>query len=593
MKKSSDFSKFHCNENAAKKIFFDSENSEPWFDTPSPKSGVKVGSVLQERLYQALKYEVYLFPLKEDNWEFFLKYGNLDIVIIESVIEDYSGHWDMSFIEESNDIDKLIELSKSLGIPTVFWMTKGIEYCDFFKEKIDKFDFVFCADEKAVEYFYEINVHAEYLGPSAQEKIYNPVKKNREKKVIDVLVENWVDLDKSENFRELVHSIDFCNLFICESQYIIFKKRFLSNLGDISGESVGKMSYSQRVSRLKDSKIKLVSASSHLTEINLIWECLEAVASGCLVVVYGEFSVSSYNKLFITCDSFDDVTFEIKKLLDDDFLRQKLSVISMRNFFYGHTYSHRLKKIFERSGVDFKWEEFPKVSFIVPTIRPELLSSIYRTFDKQAYPNKELVVVFNSNQSLKDLVGADVEKDPRVKVSKIPSDYFTGGALNLAIKISDGEYVIKQDDDDFYFENYALDMMMWAKISNADFFGKNSAPLVFEGDETLYCKRRQELPGFLTREDLQGGVWISGNSLSGKKSFFEKVVKFSNEGYGAVDSIFYLSLPINDEVRAFLCDPFNMAALRMNDTSKHTWRADADQLKKNRVALPSVEEYRV
>ena len=99
-------------------------------------------------------------------------------------------------------------------------------------------------------------------------------------------------------------------------------------------------------------------------------------------------------------------------------------------------------------------EMIPLIScFCVTRNKPELLTRAIRCFEAQKYPNKELVVVYESDDpgTRQVLQGARNVNVRQVEIAATPK--LTLGELrNIAVKNASGEYVCQWDDDDWYHE---------------------------------------------------------------------------------------------------------------------------------------------
>ncbi|HML96625.1 MAG TPA: glycosyltransferase family A protein [Thermodesulfobacteriota bacterium] len=95
--------------------------------------------------------------------------------------------------------------------------------------------------------------------------------------------------------------------------------------------------------------------------------------------------------------------------------------------------------------------EEPLVSCLCVTLgRPRLLERAIRCFRGQAYPRKELVVIYESfDQPTKDVL--DGIDDPDIVRIEAPDDpgVTLGSLRNMAVSKCSGEYFCQWDDDDY------------------------------------------------------------------------------------------------------------------------------------------------
>jgi glycosyltransferase involved in cell wall biosynthesis len=213
-----------------------------------------------------------------------------------------------------------------------------------------------------------------------------------------------------------------------------------------------------------------------------------------------------------------------------------------------------------------------------------------KTFDQIAYPQKELVLVYNGNDvpAWSDLGLPGPRSD--IVVSHVPGELFAGAALNMGHLQSSGDYCFRIDDDDHYAPNYVTDMILQARSIDAGLFGKPSAPLIFEGEKEVHLKKEATPLAIVSLQQLRSGrSWIGGNSISGLNRFFDSH-RYSERSYGAADTDLILNLPDETDVVVALMDGFNMAAERRADLASHTWKNSPDKLKVNRYVLQDFSE---
>jgi glycosyltransferase involved in cell wall biosynthesis len=89
----------------------------------------------------------------------------------------------------------------------------------------------------------------------------------------------------------------------------------------------------------------------------------------------------------------------------------------------------------------------PLVSCIMPTSgRPEWVSQAIRYFQRQDYPNLELVIV----DAAADGSAATIPDDPRIRHHRIPPRRSIGAMRNVACELAHGDIIVQWDDDDWY-----------------------------------------------------------------------------------------------------------------------------------------------
>lgn len=129
--------------------------------------------------------------------------------------------------------------------------------------------------------------------------------------------------------------------------------------------------------------------------------------------------------------------------------------------------------------------------------RPEFVERAQANFEKQTYPNKELVFVTENVGTLDHVIGCS--KNYLHAAEHIP----VGTQRNACLELCRGEYVAVWDDDDFFAPDrleYSLDRML--AFDKRAFVFYRETLLLADGTVALSVKRLWENSFFTRREDL-------------------------------------------------------------------------------------------
>jgi hypothetical protein len=572
----------------------------PFWKPLKKKSNASVGMacVVENKLYQGLRFEGDVMLLTPGNWQHVLKYGKPDFLLMESIWNTATGHWYMGQTHNKQarqELLKIIALARKYSIPTVFWLTRSHNYHDHYKDFALHFDHVFCADCQEVELMKTEGIEAELLLPCIQPAIHNPFRhfENCDDHDLGILYDGWADLDRMTDDLNVLKAIKPYGLKIIESRYKILRRR-KELLPDYLDCLLGCVTEQGRILALKYAKAYVTLKQTLSTSTTQQWMTLEAVASRLPAVHLGELRDDDVRKdLVIECRQEIEFMAEFVRFQKDDIYRERVAHLGWRKVFQTHTFAHRVQKICRKIGVDHDWEEYPKASLITPTIRRKRLPDCITTFEKQTYPNKELVLVYNGSEPPSyEETGIDPAKRD-VKITHVPGDMFAGACLNQGHMLAEGEYFFRVDDDDYYGPNYVLDMVLLARSIDADLFGKPPVAILFQGDPLVYV-RGGSPPLIIVNGELfaKGKVWMGGNSFSGSRTFFEKK-KYSELSYGAADSSLIFNLMTEDDNQYTLAfmDHLNLVIERRKDQNSHTWKIDNKQIKKKLVKTATLKDF--
>jgi len=109
----------------------------------------------------------------------------------------------------------------------------------------------------------------------------------------------------------------------------------------------------------------------------------------------------------------------------------------------------------------------PLVSVVCVTNRPHQCSNVLSWFDQQTWEDKELLIVANCEEYPHDLVRGE----RRTSIT-IPSDRSLGECLNEGFARSNGEVIVRFDDDDWYAPALLTSAVETFKTVRADVIGK-------------------------------------------------------------------------------------------------------------------------
>ncbi len=552
-------------------------------------STLRMACMVEERLYQGLRFEGEVMLLMPSNWKQVIEYGKPDFIIMESVLISSCGHWHMGIRKgspEQEEILQILECAAKQSIPTVYWMTKGHEYHGLYKNICRLFDFVFCADPRELEKMQADGIDADLLLPCIQPAIYNPFRlyEHYDTFALNVLFDGWADLDRFQDQLKILKEIQKHGLSIIESRYRIFQNR-KRNFPEYFDSILGCTTRQGRISALKYARSYITFEQTLSTQTEQQWMTLEAAACRLPAVHNGALKDEDVRKnIVIECSDPFESLLELIRFEKDGLYQERVAHKGWRVVHQSHTFSKRVKHICEKIGIQGSFNEFPKVSVITPTYRRENLKRCLDTFERQSYQNRELVIVFNGN-TLPSLREAGVEPPgENVKIINVPGDLFAGACINQGHLQATGDYCFRMDDDDHYGANYISDMVLSARAVDAELFGKPPSPLIFEDDNTVYL-RKNRMPFCIVPYNLlmQKDIWIGGNSIAGHHQFFNKI-QYDNLSFEAADSSLMYQLPLIGNGFFAMADGLNLVAERRKDQATHTWKIDESKLKNNDIA---------
>lgn len=151
----------------------------------------------------------------------------------------------------------------------------------------------------------------------------------------------------------------------------------------------------------------------------------------------------------------------------------------------------------------------PLVSCIMPTAnRRRFIPIAIQYFLHQDYPNKELIILDNGEDSVKDIL----PKDEQISYFYLASKEPLGIKRNKAIEHTKGELIMHWDDDDWYASDWMTHQVHALLDSGADLAGINQVQF-YSPTQNKY---------WMTKNMNSRKPWLTGASLIYRKSFWEK-----------------------------------------------------------------------
>jgi O-antigen biosynthesis protein len=182
-------------------------------------------------------------------------------------------------------------------------------------------------------------------------------------------------------------------------------------------------------------------------------------------------------------------------------------------------------------------DRIPLVSCVMPTKgRPEWMVQAIGYFERQDYPNRELVIVDASPASLAHLI----PDDPRIRYRHAPSHRTIGDMRNLACELAAGEIVIHWDDDDWYAAKRISAQVQPILAGLADVTALNGTTF-FELDSWTFWHCTTDLHRRLFVHDVHGGT------LAFRRSLFTDTCRYPN--ISLAEDAYFLHLAVQQGAR--------------------------------------------
>jgi glycosyltransferase involved in cell wall biosynthesis len=180
-----------------------------------------------------------------------------------------------------------------------------------------------------------------------------------------------------------------------------------------------------------------------------------------------------------------------------------------------------------------KIKKYPTVSVLLSTLRPDDLSNLLDQLLAQTLATFDLVLGLHTielSASHKRQIAALNRRKVKVTVQKFSEDQTLGTILSTLASQSQGDYIAKMDDDDYYGPEHLRDLLDAALDTGADVVGRAMNYVYLE---PLQLTVRRFAPHGTQAVELWSD-WVCGGTILAKRDVAEAAGWF---GYGntAVD----------------------------------------------------------
>lgn len=558
--------------------------------TKATQDTVKGLCITGERLYYGLKDEIDYVPLTETGFLAQLN-DEADFLLLESCPEAAWGDWHYAYCGQiTENLKQLIQKAKELSIPVVFWLTVDFDYRDQYEQICEWVDLVAYADPRYKNWLEaKQNIRFFEMLPAVQSRLFNPLRFISQElpepdQKPSFLFQGAV---KAENANELQTQIlkSAANWIGFERNQVPTRNQ-LRKQNNISSNfaSKGKVSYRMLPEILKRAHGIYIADSADITHTELVWQVLENIACRCYTYTQNDddYVHPILNELEKTVPLFYERPF--KKMSErpnqeESLLNEQSVIQAWRYVMANHTYKNRIAQLLEelKLNPDHK-PDFPLLTVVSPTKRPEQVQQILSNYLGQTYKHKELVIVVNESFEHFQEIKNQTSSLKDVQVLHMPKDKKAASALNFANQFSNGKFIFRFDDDDYYGSDYLSDAVRFLQIEDAKVLGKFGAYIKVEEVNKVFhrTKATSEMQNviFEAKELTHSKSAISGATFGVSRELLNQI-PFPEESLRTADSAWLEKVrQFSPNTRVLKTDFFQFTVGRQQNQKGHTWSVD-------------------
>ncbi len=430
---------------------------------------LRVASIMDEFTLSSFGPECDVLLLDPESWQEQLAEFKPQLLFVESAWRGKDEEWQGKIAQVSPELEGIIKWSRErANIPTIFWCKEDPVHFSTFINTAAHFDFVFTTDIDCVHRYKEILGHERiYLLPFAcQPKTQNPIEKYDRKNAACFAGAYYTRYpERQRDFLRLV-------LKLLEHWPVeIFDRNFgKTDPGYQFPESFrpliqGTLAFSEIDRAYKGYDYAININSIKYSQTMFARRVFEVLASNTVTVSNFSRGIQlMFGDLVIATDDPGTLGSRLNALADNAELQRKFKLLGLRKVLSEHTYQDRLayvaKKVFEIESPSL----LPRIAVIGYAESVEQFECIVGSFSRQSYPNKRLVLI--RSEALLDTA---VEVDDTL-VTVI--DRRAQASEDLTTLFADADYIASFAPEDFYGENYLVDLGLATRFFEGAAIGK-------------------------------------------------------------------------------------------------------------------------
>ena len=540
--------------------------------------GLKFISILDEISHTSFDSEFKLFQLNKASFEKQIQGSTSLAFFIESCWKGNYGAWEYAFTspnfqhQNAQNLLKAIDVAKSRNLPIVFWNKEDPMHYEKFLPISSKCDVIFTTDSNKVKDYQRDVPHAKVdtLLFAANINICNPANRFRYEAENICFAGSYYGVghdDRKKQMDALLPTI------------IKYKGAIYDRMSQLNNDRYAypvkyrrfirpAVPFKEIVDIYKQFKIFLNVNTITDSPTMMSRRVYELLACGTPVISTPSLAIEEQFKGIVqVAKDAKEANAIAKRLLENEWEWLRISHLGYREVMLKHTYEHRAMQIANVLGQNIKQED-PLVSIVIASNRPHFIDRIVKNVSRQVYPNIEVIIIaqnYNDQELLKlEQKLKDSSKVFRaIHVIKNDSEDTLGKRLNQGIALSQGEYVAKFDDDDFYFPNYLQDMLIPFKFGDYGIVGKKEIFIYLEGQNKTFVRykgQRHMETDFLTGATL----------VFSRKALTQ--LSFGDLNRGEDSNILEQAKKL--KIKTYVADPFNFVVYRSKELSNHTWQVE-------------------
>lgn len=424
---------------------------------------LKVAAIMDRFTLDSYKPECQLLEVTPDNWKIEMETFRPHLLFVESAWEGKDKLWYRKVSKVSKEYCELVGFCREKGIPVVFWNKEDPVWTDTFMEAASWADYIFTTDVDCIKrYKTELgNDNVYLLHFAAQPEIHNPIEKYERKDKFCFAGAYY------HRYPERTRVFDeFAKVFVEGKGFDIYDRNYGNSRPEHAFPEMyndiilGKLDPSEIDIAYKGYNYGINMNSVNQSQTMFARRVFEMMASNTVTVGnYAKGLRTLFGDLTICTNSAKTLSEYLQKYCADIETYRKYCLLGLRTALMYHLYEDRLNYIVEKVFGKTLKKELPMVKVYSITNNEEELRYVKNMVAHQSYRHVEFIAVSASEK------------------------------MNTQIEVDENVYVAYFNPQDYYGENYLLDMILTLRYINADVIGKNT---YYEKKNGEICLRENE-----------------------------------------------------------------------------------------------------
>jgi glycosyltransferase involved in cell wall biosynthesis len=450
------------------------------------RPALRIAGIMDEFSWRAWQYEADLYTFTPASWQRTLEARPPHLLFVESTWSGVEDAWrpQLRYLGQQAAtvryaVPEIVRWCRQRQIPTVFYNKEDPPNFDVFIDAARQFDFVFTSDANCIEDYRRQLAHDRVfaLPFAAQPRIHNPVWPGADRTESVCFAGTWYT---HRHFNRQEEADRILRPGLAHGLHIYDRMAWSENElyrwpAEYQPALRGSLSYAQMLVAYKRYKLFLNINSVASSPTMFSRRVFELLACGTPVISAYSLGIETLLGADVVTLSEDEAYTRacLERLLSDDELRERRSLVGQRRVLGAHTYTDRMTAVLGAIGLDADVPHQP--SFAVAALVDQAIDigRVVENFTRQAYPHRILLLCARHAHLSSELAQTAAQLGDRAQVI-LEDGAPWSRVLERALAQCTTDYVAAMHPCDYYGAAYLTDYAHAALYVHAPALGKTT-----------------------------------------------------------------------------------------------------------------------